>query len=126
MSSKIRALALSSTEDMLVFTTENNQLMKVSVNLERPSDDSRFEYLVFPFHSRAVHGMDVCIKKHFVATCSIDKTVRVWNYYTRTLEICEVYQDEAYSVAFHPSGFHLVVGFTDKVRMMNVFTKSLK
>ena len=29
-------------------------------------------------------------------------------------------------MAFHPSGFHIIVGFTDKVRMMNVFQKSLK
>ena len=29
-------------------------------------------------------------------------------------------------MAFHPSGFHIIVGFTDKVRMMNVFSKTLK
>jgi hypothetical protein len=36
-----------------------------------------------------------------------------------------VFPDEAYSVAFHPSGFHIIVGFTDKVRMMNIFSKKL-
>ena len=100
--------------------------MKVAINIERPSDDSKYEYLLYPFHSRAIHGMDVCIKKYLVATCSIDKTVRIWNYNNKTLEICETFQDEAFSVAFHPSGFHIIVGFTDKVRMMNVFQKTLK
>ena len=47
MSSRVRALALSSTEDVLLFTTENNQIMKVNVNLERPSDDAKYEYLIF-------------------------------------------------------------------------------
>jgi len=91
MSSRVRALGISSTEDVLIFTTENNQIMKVNVNLERPSDDAKYEYLVYPFHSRAIHGMDVCIKKHLVGTCSIDKTVRIWNYQTKTLEICEMF-----------------------------------
>lgn len=91
MSSRIRALALSSTEDVLVFTTENNQIMKVNVNLERPSEDAKYEYLIYPYHSRAIHGMDVCIKKNLVGTCSIDKSVRIWNYNNKTLEICEVF-----------------------------------
>ena len=29
-------------------------------------------------------------------------------------------------MAFHPSGFHVIVGFTDKIRMMNIFSKGLK
>ena len=96
--------------------------MKVSVNLERPSDDSKYEYLIFPFHSRAIQGMDICIKKNLIATCSIDKSVRIWNNSNPpTLEICQQFSDEAYSVAFHPSGFHIIVGFTDRVKMMNVF-----
>jgi len=126
MSSKVRCMGLNSSEDTLVFSTENNQLMKVSINIERPTDDAKYEYLMFPFHSRAINGMDVCIKKQLVGTCGADKTVRIWNYAARSLEICEVFQDEANSLAFHPSGFHIVVGFTDKVRMMNVFQKSLK
>jgi WD40 repeat protein len=69
--------------------------------------------------------MDICIKKQLVGTCSIDKTVRIWNWFSKTLEICEVFPDEAYSLAFHPSGFHIIVGFTDKVRMMNIFSKKL-
>jgi len=39
------------------------------------------------------------------------------------LEICETFQEEANSVAFHPSGYHIVVGFTDRIRMMNVFSE---
>jgi WD40 repeat protein len=127
MSSRIRCMTLSSTDDCIVFTTDNNQIMKVNVNVEKPMDDSKYEYLIYPFHSRAIQGMDVCIKKNLIATCSTDKTVRIWsNTNPPTLEICEQYNDEAYSVAFHPSGFHIIVGFTDRVKMMNVLQKSLK
>ena len=79
MQSRIKCMALSSTDDQIVFTTENNQIMKVMVNLERHTDDSKYEYLIYPFHSRAIQGMDVCVKKNLVATCSIDKSVRIWN-----------------------------------------------
>ena len=89
MACRVKSLALSPSDDMIVFTTENNQLMKVQVNLERANEDTKYEYLVYPFHSRAVHGMDCCIKKQLLATCSSDKTVRIWNFHLKTLEICE-------------------------------------
>lgn len=63
MGSKIRSMALSRSEDMLLFTVESNQIMKVNINLERPTEDSKYEYLICPFHSLSVSGMDVCIKK---------------------------------------------------------------
>jgi cilia- and flagella-associated protein 57 len=96
--------------------------------MERPTDEVDYEYLVHPFHQRGINGMDVCIKKPFVATCSMDKTVKVWSYKPQTgfnLEVDQGFAEEAYCVAFHPSGFHLVVGFADRIRMMNVFEKTL-
>ena len=33
---------------------------------------------------------------------------------------------EAFSVAFHPSGFHLIVGFADKVRLMNLLMEDFR
>lgn len=62
-----------------------------------------------------------------MATCSLDKTVRVWNYAEQehSCEILKEYDEEALSIGFHPSGFHLVVAFSDKIRMMNIFEKDL-
>jgi len=53
--------------------------MKVMIELDKPSEDGKYEFLICPFHSRPVQGMDICIKKNLIATCSVDKTVRVWN-----------------------------------------------
>jgi len=61
-----------------------------------------------------------------VVTCGLDKTVRIWNYNDKTLEVHAVFNEEAYSVAFHPSGFHIIVGFADKLKMMNVFANQIK
>lgn len=54
--------------------------MKAQIQLERVSEDTRYEYVIYPFHIRFISGIDTCVKKKLVATCSYDKTVRVWNY----------------------------------------------
>lgn len=74
--------------------------------------------------------MDVCIKKNLVATCSADKTVKIWQYNTSQqdfeLLINQQFQDDALCVAFHPAGFQIVVGFFDRIRMMNVFADCIQ
>jgi hypothetical protein len=32
------------------------------------------------FHSEAIVGMDICIRKPLIATASKDKTIKIWNY----------------------------------------------
>ena len=69
----------------------------------------------------------MCVRKSLVATCSTDKTVRVWNYLEKNLNLenFKQFEEEACALAFHPSGFHLVVAFTDKIRMLNIFEKDI-
>lgn len=71
---------LSSSEDTIILTTDNQQLIKVSANLERLSEPDflHYDFLVCPFHSRQISGLDICIKKNLVATCSLDKTIKIW------------------------------------------------
>jgi WD40 repeat protein len=76
--------------------------------------------------SASVTGMDVCIRKPLVATSSLDKAVRLWNWQDATLELCKYFQDEAYSIAIHPNGLLLLVGFADKLRMMSILMDDLK
>lgn len=40
-------------------------------------------------------------------------------------ELCYSSDQEAHAIAFHPSGLHLVVGFSDSVRLMNILDKQL-
>ena len=84
LSSRITSLALSSNEDTILLTTDNNQIVRVNANLERLSEPDflSYSFLIFPFHSQQVTGLDVCIKKNLVATCSLDKTIKVWSYST--------------------------------------------
>ena len=104
--------------------------MKVpQFNTERPNDDQKYEHLISSFHSKQIHGLDVCIKKELVATCSSDRTVRLWSYTagnsTFKNELCVKCDFEAHALAFHPSGTNLVVGFSNEVRMMNILDNKL-
>ena len=124
--SKIKSMDLSAGEDTLILTTDRNQIFKMAISLlDNKNVEAVYDYLVHPFHSRGILGMDVCVKKNLIATCSMDKTVKIWSYTANSssfnLEIDKEYQDEAFCVAFHPSGFQIVVGFADKIRLMNVF-----
>jgi len=71
-----------------------------------------------------VTGLDVCIKKNLVATCSLDKTIKVWSYNSSggfNLDINHEEEHQGYSLALHPSGLHLVVGFNTHISLMNIF-----
>eukprot|EP00398_MALV-I-01_sp_L67-1_P000447 gene447-864_t len=124
----ICSLAITSAEENLAITTSTGQLLSVLL----PSSDLMKDHEMHPepvvtsFHNGPITGMDVCIRKSLVATCGADKSVRVWNYIDRTCEMCRYFNEEAFSVAFHPSGFHIIVGFSDKLRLMNVLMEDLK
>lgn len=44
----------------------------------------------------------------------------------RTLELYKEFQEEAYSVALHPTGLFVLVGFSDKLRLMNLLIDDIR
>jgi WD40 repeat protein len=128
-STAVRSLALSPSEETLAVTTSTAQLCQMSLqggDLLKAEDAPVFEPVLDWFHSGAIWGMDVCTRKPLVVTCGVDKSVRVWNYIDKKLELCKFFNEEAYSVAFHPSGFHLIIGFSDKLRLMNLLMEDMR
>ncbi|CAJ1399359.1 unnamed protein product [Effrenium voratum] len=121
-------MTVSPSEETVAIATGGNQLLTFSLS---PTDlikaeDSAVEHALTSFHSGPIFGLDVCVRKPLVVTCGTDKTVRIWNFVDKTLELCKVFNEEAFSVAFHPSGFHLIVGFADKVRLMNLLMEDFR
>ena len=120
---KIKGMSLSPTsEDNLVLMLDNSQIFVQPLM----SDQDEAKPLSSFFHSTAINGLDVCIRKPLVVTCGMDNSVRIWNYEKNKLEVMEYFNGQLGCVAFHPSGFHIVVGFADKVKMMNVFATTIK
>lgn len=125
----ITSMALSLNEDVLYYVTRHNQLLKVPVSLDGAGKEGmpQAEAVHADFHQHAITGMDVCLRKQLIVTTS-QKHIKIWNYHTKSLEIshnCNA-GEEACAVAFHPSGFHIVVAYTDKIQLMNVLSSDIK
>eukprot|EP00879_Flechtneria_rotunda_P021142 GHRR01022273.1.p1 GENE.GHRR01022273.1~~GHRR01022273.1.p1 ORF type:complete len:520 (+),score=198.23 GHRR01022273.1:2394-3953(+) len=73
-----------------------------------------------------VTGLDLCVKRPLIASCSTDRTVRLWNYAERTCDMNKAFAEEAYSIAIHPTGLQMLVGFADKLRLLSVLMDDLK
>ena len=70
--------------------------------------------------------MDTCIRKPLLCTTGADKSVRVWNYMNKTLDLTAYFEEDPTSCAMHPSGLHVLVGFTDKLRLMNILMDDIR
>jgi WD40 repeat protein len=124
----ITNLALSPNEESLLLASDSNQLFTLPLtNVDMvKQEDMRFEPLAQSFHHGAIIGLDLCMRKPLLVTCGIDHTVRVWNYLDKTVELMQSFNEEPLSVAFHPSGLHIIVGFADKLRLMNLLVDSMR
>lgn len=126
---KILNFNLSPSNENLVLSTSSAQIFTLNISssdILQKEDEIKFEYLTIPFHSKPITGIDTAIRKPIVATCSTDKTVRIWNYIDNSLNIVKHFPAEAYSIAVHPSGLHIAVGFQDKLRFMDILGDDIR
>ncbi|KAL7692512.1 putative quinoprotein alcohol dehydrogenase-like superfamily [Plasmopara halstedii] len=132
--STIQNLAISPSEDVLVCSLENNQLYTLTLSSTDilKEDAMNFEHVSTAFHAPSsngrcqITGLDTCIRKPLIVTCALDRSVRVWNYLDKSTDISKVFREDPLSVAFHPSGLFVVVGFTDRLRMLNVLMDDIR
>ncbi|XP_032349913.1 cilia- and flagella-associated protein 57 isoform X3 [Camelus ferus] len=124
----VLCMCFSPSEEILIASTSKNQLYSITMSLTEISkgEPVHFEYLMHPLHSASITGLASCIRKPLIATCSVDRSVRIWNYESNTLELFKEYQEEAYTISLHPSGHFIVVGFADKLRLMNLLIDDIR
>ncbi|XP_074859320.1 cilia- and flagella-associated protein 57 [Carettochelys insculpta] len=125
---EVTCMCFSPSEEMLLISTNKNQLYIFTMSSADiiKGEPAHFEYLHFPLHSAAITGLDTCIRKPLIATCSLDRSVRIWNYETNTLDLYKEYQEEAYAISLHPTGLYVLVGFSDKLRLMNLLIDDIR
>uniref|UniRef100_A0A8B9F126 Cilia and flagella associated protein 57 n=1 Tax=Amazona collaria TaxID=241587 RepID=A0A8B9F126_9PSIT len=123
----IICICFSPSEETMVVNTHKNQLY-VFTMLATDFMKERiayFKYLTFPLHSASITGLDICVWKSILATCSLDRSVRIWNYRTNTLELYKEYREEAHTVSLHPTGLFCLVGFSDKLRFISLLYEDM-
>ncbi|MBN3302205.1 CFA57 protein, partial [Amia calva] len=125
---EIATLCISPSEETLATSTGRGQLYSITLSSAEMSkgEPAHFEFLSHSFHSGTITGLSVCIRKPLIATCSLDRSVRIWNFETNALELYKEFPEEAYSIALHPSGLYVLVGFSDKLRLMNLLIDDIR
>lgn len=125
---RVKYLAISPNEEHLICSLENNQLYSLLLSNSEimKQDEMNFDVLGTNTHQGPITGMDICIRKPLIATVSTDRSVRLWNFMDRTCELTKFFTDEIFSVAIHPTGHQVLVGFADKLRLMTVLMDDLK
>ncbi|XP_072275438.1 cilia- and flagella-associated protein 57 [Pyxicephalus adspersus] len=124
----VLCMCLSPSEETVLVSTNKSQLYCIALSSAEISkgDEAVFEFLTESWHSSSITGLSICIRKPLIATCSMDRSVRIWNFENNTLELYKEYQEEAFSVSLHPSGLHVLVGFSDKLRLMNLLIDDIR
>ena len=103
-----------------IVSTSNNDLMMINYD-EKEIDRALIKYLISPFHSESIEGMDLSINKPYIITCSKDKNVHVWDYQNRIHVIGKYFEEELLSIAFHPNAMHALVSTDDKIFPLNIY-----
>ncbi|KAL1279856.1 hypothetical protein QQF64_014456 [Cirrhinus molitorella] len=125
---EISTLCISPSEETLAASTDRGQLYSINLSLAEFNKGVcvQFERLSHSSHSSVITGLSTCIRKPLIATCSLDRSVRIWNFETNVLEMYKEFQEEAYSVALHPTGLYVLVGFSDKLRLMTLLIDDIR
>jgi WD40 repeat protein len=142
----IGSLAISANEETLGISLKNNDigtcsLSHVYLSTGLDSRDVKVNLLCSGFHNGTITGMDVALQRPLLVTCSADATLKIWNYVTLKCELAkkmylvdkdtvdpagEAMTSPLLSVAFHPTGYYLAVGFVDKIRICHVLQDELR
>ncbi|XP_053723695.1 cilia- and flagella-associated protein 57 isoform X1 [Synchiropus splendidus] len=125
---EVGCMCTSPAEGTLAISTTQGQLYCVSLSSVINSKRERvyFDQLSQPCHSKAITDLSVCMWKPLVATSSLDCSICIWNYEAKELIVCKKFQEEPQSLSLHPTGLFILVGFTDKLRLMEVLMDDLR
>ena len=77
---RITSLVATPKEDILLVGLNTGIILRVSLDKNDKLEDNTCDYAIQSFHTDCITGLEVCLRKSLVATCSADRTVRIWNY----------------------------------------------
>lgn len=133
----ITHLCIPPSEEQLACIVGNNQVYALNLsqievlkqeneNEVQSEEDRNFTPLLTLFHYKGITGLDMCIRKPYLVTSGYDRTVKVWNWHEKKMIINKQFNEDPLCVAMHPSGLHIVVGFADKLRIMNILMDDIR
>ena len=125
----ITTLCVTPTEEQLICACSPAQLATfplANIDILSPGESHFHFFGGGGFHHKAITGLDCCIKKPLLVTCSLDRSLRIWNYATKVCEQVKHFTDEPLSASLHPGGHHVLLGFSDKLRIFNILMDDVR
>lgn len=118
----------SASPDLLVADIFNRNISKVSTDEKETKSMILYRLTNDVGHMGGVRDMDTCIDRPLIVSCGRnDDIVSVWNYHSRhRIAKLECLESKPHSVAIHPSGYKMAIGFQDKLTMFHVLVDSIK
>eukprot|EP01039_Chlorochromonas_danica_P002482 gene2482-2720_t len=78
-------------------------------------------------HTAAILAADIAFERPLIVSVAADATARIWNYLTGKCEVVHSFRmEEPITVAFHPSGYQILVSFKDRIRSYHVLIDKIK
>ena len=74
---KVTSLMTTSKEDFIFVGIQPGIILRSSIE---KNEDWQFDVALQSFHTDTVTGLDICLRKPLFATCSLDRTVKIWNF----------------------------------------------
>jgi len=125
--SSVKNIDSSSPNYSILISTANGQLYQLDLSNDNAiCDGANYKFPICEFHSDSITSIDVAKWKQLVATCSSDRSVRVWNYVHYHLEAWATYEDEPLKVAFHPTGLNLAILFKGSIKLVDILENIFK
>ena len=132
-SSEIKAIARSPAEDFFICMNKVGKICSFPLtHVDMLNANEENENAVVPtFHQPKDDGdktiicMDICLWKHVVSTGGSDRSIRIWNYETSSLQLVQHCDSDIISISLHPSSLQVLVGFEDSTRIDYVHQESL-
>jgi cilia- and flagella-associated protein 57 len=144
--SRFLALSVSTTEDEVAMVMSSGQaylFRLANFELHKP-EDVVFAPLLAPFHGAASNGdrsvvaLATCPRKPILVSAGADRTLRVWSHLKSypgsnlpadthpEVELVKRFSESIVSIALHPSGMHLLVGFESGLQLMNLLMEDVR
>lgn len=126
---KINTINVNLSFDQLIVTAGWSQLYYATLwgaSLQIDPEPQALNIMGQSLHHGPISGLAMCAWKPIFMTCGeLDRTIRLWNFETESLIMLKQYNENISGIALHPMGLFCLIGFTDKLRFMNILIDDL-
>ena len=116
------------SSDLFIFDITNRRICNILLDVRQENSISLKPSTNRAGHIGGVRDMDTCIDRPLIVSCGCnDGIINVWNYHLRrSIAKLSCIESKPQSVAIHPSGYQIAIGFHDKLTMFHVLVDSIK